>query len=284
MITNYELNYAHSRPQDAPFPGFDYAYQTMNELIVSIQKFNEAYLNKKHVIILSNGEEITFEINEKNLAHLLGIDLKNLSSNKMAPFCEGLLGIPRNERFTSYEILQRIIQRGEDVIKNDSKYPNYKILNYFKIMIKSITFEKMPSFNACDFSCINFDREIHKRNGSKDMIGQASKFFFVPSDENIAPYFMMGIKRVKINDYAPETILAPVNFAEFFKNQELLMPVQVLTSIGDKVTRIEATNQEKLKLLNMYKFIINYYQTNSFVNIYNDYENILKEKILEKTR
>ena len=94
---------------------------------------------------------------------------------------------------------------------------------------------------------------------------------------------MMGILYDEIDKiYIPETLFAPTDFQNFFINQELLLPIQILTDDSKTLTKLEASNEDKINLLNMYKFIINSYQTSSFINIFNDYETMLREKIFQE--
>ena len=83
--------------------------------------------------ILSNGEQILFEILSMNLSHMLGIDYKSLSSDYMLSFREEVLNISGNAR--SFDLLEAIIKNINDVLKYDYDN-NGKILNYYRIMIK----------------------------------------------------------------------------------------------------------------------------------------------------
>ena len=55
------------------------------------------------------------------------------------------------------------------------------------------------------------------------------------------------------------------------------LPIQILINDNYELTKIVATPKEKLDLLNLYKSLIGMYQTNTFIDIYNDYENTLRE-------
>ena len=60
-----------------------------------------------------------------------------------------------------------------------------------------------------------------------------------------------------------------------FREQELVIPTQILIDNLDNLSKINATSEEKLALLNLYKFIINTYKLNSRINIFSDYESVL---------
>ena len=96
---------------------------------------------------------------------------------------------------------------------------------------------------------------------------------------------MVGlIKNNGGEDYVPETLVAPENFVDYFKSQEFVLPVQLLIDDNKDFTKLIATPQEKLKLLNRYKEIISTYNTNSRINIYNDYIATLTEQASGKNR
>ena len=59
--------------------------------------------------------------------------------------------------------------------------------------------------------------------------------------------------------------------------QTFILPIQILINDNYELTKIVATPKEKLDLLNLYKSLIGMYQTNTFIDIYNDYENTLRE-------
>ena len=59
--------------------------------------------------------------------------------------------------------------------------------------------------------------------------------------------------------------------------QTFILPIQILINDNFNFNKIKATPKEKLDLLNLYKSLIGMYQTNTFIDIYNDYENTLRE-------
>lgn len=277
MISKKELNFVNLFARNVPFPGKDYAIKVMEILIAAYNEYEKNYRNKSYSLIFSNGEEISFEILTKNIAHLLGIDFKNLYSEAMQPIRENILGYSLNEKINSYDLLKRIIDRADDVIKNDSVPNKYKILNYYKVMVKCIIFSKITTFDKFNYGCIDFNREEFVKNCKENSQTQSSKFLLTASDEIITPYFMMGIRYDEtVSHYIPDTLLAPENFTDYFMNQTLLLPIQVLVNNENDFLKLSATNEEKIQLLNMYKSVINTYKTNSFIDIYVDYESLLR--------
>ena len=285
MISRKELEYVNSYAKNAPFPGVNYATSVMDELIKAYELYKQVYMDKDFSFTFSNGEEINFELFSKNLAHMLGIDFKSLTSDAMAETVYRVLGICNWEHLNSFEVLTRILERADDVIENDSDPKNGRIMNYYKSMIKSAIFLQLSEFDKFNFGCINFNSNIYNSNNDSSFFAQSTKLLFTQSHEAVTPYFMMGLKYSE-NDrkYIPETLFAPENFETFFYGQELVLPTQILSSKEDGLVKITATNEEKIHLLNLYKSIISSYQTNSNINIYSDYENMLSSSDKEKVK
>lgn len=278
MISKAELQYVNAFARNAPYPGDEYALIVMENLKKAYDMFITNYANKKYNIILSDGEEIVFEILTKNLAHMLGIDFKNLTSEFMTQTLDRVLEFEEYEKPSSIDLLSRILLKYEDVIKNDSMPRNYKIINYYKVMIKCAVFTKLLEFDKFNFGCINFRKNIYENKNNEVFNPQSTKFFFTQSDEVMTPYFMMGLKQDEFLDtYIPETLFASSDYWKFFYDQELVLPVQILINDNESLTKIQATNEEKINLLNMYKSIITTYNTNSSINIFSDYQSILME-------
>ena len=283
MISRAELQYVNDFARNVPYPGDDYAYDVMEKLKLAFNLYNEKYQDKKYSLILSNGEEINFTILPRNLCHMLGIDYKNLTSLPMEDIKENVLGIAGDESASSYSVLSKVIEKYEEVINNDRVPSNYKILNYYKILIKSSIFTKLSDFTSFNFGCINFNKEEFNNNIPGTFKPNSSKFIFTPSDDALIPYYMMGMTEDSgTNMFVPETLFATPDFLNFFVNQELVVPIQLLINDNQNLSKLIATPEEKLNILKMYRSIIQGYQTNSYINIYNDYETTLRESVLKK--
>lgn len=276
MISKKELQYVSSYASAVPFPGKNYAINVMEYLKKCLEIYKEVYADKTFSFIFSNGEEIDFSLLNRNLCHLLGVNFKSLTSDDAKETMEEVLGFKKDERKTSYEVLSRIIDRADDVINNDADFKKYKIMNYYKSLAKSEMFLSLSAFDKFNFGCINFDKSTFAENAQSNFTPASTKFLFTQSNEAVTPYFMMGLKYDEgCCMYVPETLIAPDNYAKFFLNQELVLPTQILIDNMKNLNKISATNEEKLALLNLYKFIINTYKTNSRINIFSDYESIL---------
>ena len=276
MISKKELQYVSSYPRTVPFPGKNYAINVMEYLKKCLETYKEVYADKTFSFIFSDGEEIDFSLLSRNLCHLLGIDFKGLTSEYAEVAMEEVLGYKKGDKKNSYEVLGRIIDRADDVINNDANPKKYKIMNYYKSLAKSEMFLSLSAFDKFNFGCINFDKSTFENNIQATFGPGSTKFLFTQSNEAVTPYFMMGLKFDEgCGMHVPETLIAPDNFDKFFLNQELVLPTQILIDSKENLNKIFASNEEKLALLNLYKFIINTYKTNSRINIFSDYESIL---------
>lgn len=286
MITFNELNYVNSRPSNCPYPGIGYAKDVAEELKSSFSEYKEYYLNKKYNLSLSNGEQFDLEILKKNICHMLGVDFKLLTSEQYTSFREDALKIYGS--IQSFDLLTQLVENIDDIVKYDESAAN-KVLNYYRIMVKSSIFKKISDFSKFNFGVINFDSNIYPHHISS----RSTKYLYVQSNEITTPYFMMGILKesntdeVKedetlIDKYVVETLLAPTNPKDFFKNQEVCIPTQIQIITKDKMAKVEASASEKLALLNQYKLIISQYGLNNKLNIMGDYETTLADSVNKK--
>ena len=176
MITKKELSFVSNWATKAPYPGLKYAEQSVEKLIHAVEDYDKYYSNKEYDLILSNGEQILFEILNMNLCHMLGVDFKNLISERYDIFREEILGLTGS--IQSYVLLKTIIEKIDDVLKYD--YDNSgKILNYYRIMIKCSIFEKLSDFSRFNFGVINFDKDIYQKNSGSHFNGKSEKFLYL---------------------------------------------------------------------------------------------------------
>ena len=285
MITRKELSYVSNWASKTPYPGMDYATKAVEKLEDAVKSYDEFYANKIYDIILSNGDQILFEILNKNLCHMLGVDYKNLVSDYYMTFRENVLGI--NGTTNSYTLLKALIENIDEVLKYDYDKGGH-LLNYYRIMIKCAIFEKLSDFSRFNFGVINFDKETYCETSGKVYKGNANKLFYVQSNEAVSPYFMMGIVPDGQCDengevkHAVETLIAPSNTLDFFNKQEVVIPTQILVTTTDKMDKYEATPSEKIALLNQYRAIVNEYGIANNINIFGDYESMLGEQVTRK--
>ena len=276
MITLKELNYVGSWATKVPYPGFTYAENASNKLIESVNMYEHFYKDKEYDLILSNGEQFSFEIAPMNLCHMLGVDYKNLSRDYFEPFRKNVLGLYTQPR--SYELLKAIVEHIDDVLKYDEETSGI-VLNYYRIMVKCSIFEKMSDFSKFNFGVINFDKNKYASISDGPYHGNAEKFLYVQSNEHACPYFMMGILKHspnKVNDvvsdnYIVETLFAPTNVKDFFCDQSVCIPTQILTTTAAQMIKNEAKPSHKIALLNQYKALVSEYGIANNMDIYGDY-------------
>lgn len=286
MITTTELKYIKSNAKDVPYPNTEYTNMAFDNLENAFNLFKNTFQGKQYTILLSNGEEIIFEIADRNICHLLGIDFQNLASNYMSITLDCVLNIDSNQQINSFELVERILEKRDEILKHDSNYfnSNYRILNYYRVYAKSKMFSKLENFTKFDFGCINFDKITYEEVTNKVFNPNSTKMLFIKSNESLSPYIFLGlIYDEKVKLYVGETILLDQEFYNYFINQELLLPIELIKNDKKELTKVIATNQEKLQLLRMYKSIIEYYNTGSYINIFNDYETMLNNKQKSKS-
>ncbi len=289
MITNKELQYVSSWVSKIPYPGINYAEEAARKLIDAYEDFNQFYCNKEYDIILSNGEQILFEILSMNLCHMLGIDSKGLLDDYYSLFRKQVLDIEPGRYMKSYELLKTIIDNIDGVLKYDYDCGG-KILNYYRIMVKCSIFEKLSDFSRFNFGVINFDKDLYAKVTNSNFSGSSKKLLYVQSNETTAPIFMMGIlpnnnsktdqtsitpEEVK---YVVETLFAPSEPKDFFSEQEVAIPTQILITTTDNMNKLSATASEKIALLNQYRSIVKEYDLPYKLNINGDYEAMLVDQ------
>ena len=277
MITAKELQYVDLWASKIPMPGEEYSKQVVEEIKECYETYKQKYQNKEYNLTFSNGEEIDFEIMQSNLCHMLGIDYQNIKSDFFDEYRRNILNI-QTQSFTSLELLESILEHSDKVVKNDNDIKNrVKILNYYKSQIKCNIFKKLSDFEKFNFAAINYNPQDNRYDYDKQ------KLLFIPSNESVCPYFVMGIKMSeyeKIQKYIVNTLMALQEPKRFFENQEVIIPTQILVSDNNELRKLNATAEEKIQLLTMYKNIINTYNIPNKLNISGDYEAMLNQMAL----
>lgn len=288
MISKKELEYVSTWARKVPYPGYEYSRETLLKLKESVTKYNEIYSGTKYNISFSNSEEITLEILSSNIAHMLGIDHKELLSEYKTEFRTQVLGFDDSDAIGSYVLLNRVVECMDDVLKYEDINGN-KSLNFYKIRVKCEIFEKMANLMNFNFGCINFDNTLYSSLNNVNFNSNAGKILFTQSNEPVSPYFMIGIKPTCDNktngdaaeadaSYIVETVFAPRTPQRFFNGQEVVIPTQILFDKNDILTKMNATSDQKRKIISMYREIINLYNLNDRLNIYGDYMELLSQK------
>lgn len=273
MITSKELQYVEVWTNKIPMSGYEYSIRVLNELKNCAEQFNKKYRDKEYNFIFSNGEEIKFQILDKNLCHMLGIDYNNIKGEYFNNYRLNVL-VTGCTNLSSYELLELILENVESVAEMDNeKNCKEKVINYYKSGIKCEIFNKLSNFEQFDFGAINYNPGDGKYEYEKQ------KIFFIPSNESVCPYFMMGIKKDSDESYGyiVNTLFAPIDANKYFDNQEVIIPTQILVSDNTDLKKLQASASEKIRLLTMYKSIINQYNILNRINIYGDYESVLND-------
>jgi len=273
MITSKELKYVNVWANKIPMPGIEYSKQVLEEIKKCYELYKEKYKDKQYSMIFSNSNEIDFEIQSKNLCHMMGIDFGNIRNDYFDQYRKDVFNTSYTD-FTSFELLEMILENMDAVAEYDNDVNNKaKAINYYKSAIKCAIFNKLSNFDNFNFAVINY-------KGQKEEVEyDKQKILFIPSNEALTPYFMMFIKDDGYgeNNYVVSSLSAPENPKIFFEDQEVVIPTQIMVSDNNNLKKLVATPEEKIQLLTMYSNIINKYNIPNKINIYGDYENMLND-------
>lgn len=265
MISLKELQYVDAWARKTPYPGEKYAKETLENMKVLFEKYNKYYRDKNYSIIFSDSEELSFQISDTSICHMLGVDFKNLVSGIFDEFLVDVLELDRfNGKVTSYDVIKAILDNYEDVVRYDES-GHLKVVNYYKSRIKCSIFDKISEFEKFNFAKIDD--------------GSDSKLLFTPSNEAVCPYFF--IRLIKDEDktvhdisslLAPQKEELPILF-----DNKVTIPTQMIIDDSQKLDKIIATPKDKINLLNMYKQIITTYNVDNNLDISGDYLAMLSE-------
>ena len=178
-----------------------------------------------------------FEIYEYNLSHLLGINFKNIITyDGYNDALTEVLGLDKTQKISSYELLLSILNNYEEVARYDEQ-ARYKILNYYKSMIKCSIFEKITAFQQ-----FNFGKLLQPDN---------SILLYTPSNEALCPYFLMRLSRNEDEEkYGASSLLAlKISDIENYFSMPASIPTQIVIDDNKKLSKINATPSDKRLLL-----------------------------------
>ncbi len=287
MISKRELRSVDKSPDYAFFPGIDYAENVITKLQESFEIFESELRSVVFNISFSNNKEIRFQILDKNLCHMLGIDstyIKKSSAHKK------ILGFNSEDFIDSYALLESIMENLDTILEHDSDPKRKRFLNYYRLSVKNDIFMKIASIKDLDFGCINFNPEIFiSETGHQREPFRSTKLLYMLSDEIISPYYMIGLIKQKQGDqtpYAVETIIAPEQFTDYFNSQEVVIPTQLLIESQNEWNKKQTSPSQKIRLLKDYKSLITEHNLPDGMNVYGDYLSQLmeQEKRLKHTR
>ena len=277
MISKKELSYVNAWPNRTPYPGDEYASKVLDQLKECLELFEQEYLNQVYNVSFTNNEEIEFQILDKNLCHILGVDYKNLSGDYFYDYRENVLNIKPGVIFGSYDLLNIIVSNLDKVFKYDAINKTNKAINYYRVAVKCAIFKKLADLSAFNYGCINFNKSIYNELYPNLPFGSNStRLLYTDSDEIISPLFMMGLKQPENSElYIVETLFSPEKAERFFNKQEVIIPTQIITDNNGILEKKLATPSEKIKLLKSYQSLIIANKFSNMINIYGDYYSIL---------
>lgn len=277
MISKKELSYVNAWPNRTPYPGDEYASEVLGQLKECLELFEQEYLNQVYNVSFTNNEEIEFQILDKNLCHILGVDYKNLIGDYFDDYRESVLNIKPGMIFGSYDLLNIIVSNLEKVFKYDAINKANKAINYYRVAVKCAIFKKLADLSAFNYGCINFNKAVYNELYPNLPFGSNStRLLYTDSNEIISPLFMMGLKQPENSDlYIVETLFSPEQAERFFNKQEVIIPTQIITDNNGILEKKLATPSEKIKLLKSYQSLIIANKFSNMINIYGDYYSML---------
>lgn len=286
MISRKELSYIWDWPNRTPYPGDEYAYNVLNQLKECLELFKHEYLNRVYNVSFTNNEEIEFQILDKNICHVLGIDHKNIISDYFSDYREKMFNIKPYTMIGSYDLLNTIVEKKDEIFKYDSSNKANKAINYYKVAVKCAIFKKLADLSAFNYGCINFNKGVYNDlYPSIPFASNSTRLLYTDSDEIISPVFMMGLKQTEESDlYIVETLFSPEQAERFFNRQEVIIPTQIITDNNGQLEKKLATPSEKIKLLKSYQTLITANRFPNMINIYGDYCSMLVQQDISEQK
>lgn len=271
MISLRELKYVNQYASRAPFPGEEYAKETLEMMKYLLEIYKNNYKGKEYSVIFSDASELDFTIFDFNLSHMLGIDFKGLTSGYYDDFLYDVLGVGPYDRPTSYELANLILDNSDKVIEFDSKVDRNipgkenRALNYYKSHIKCEIFNRINDFDKFNFGKLSQDDNTH--------------LLYLRSNEPLTPYYFVRLKEADgQNIYCVTSLLAaqPDEIKSEFRNSASI-PTQIIVDDNKTLHKHIATPKDKLDLFNEYNAIVSQYRLKNRLDISGDYISILSQ-------
>ena len=223
--------------KNPPYPGYEYTHKALEELEEALAIYLEYYYNKKYNISLSNGEEISFIIAPTSVAHMFGLDTTKI---KQALSLNGKI----DGRIGIMELLKYVVDNKDEILLLNEQNNN-SILNSFRIRVRCEAFRRFSNFSDMDFGCLHYDKDIATAKGYNIQM-RAKQFLFTESNDDNAPYYMMGIAYDEnTNNAYIETLFADIDSEKMFRNQLITFPLAVTTETVETFTRHETSVERR---------------------------------------
>ncbi len=280
-------------PSHIPFIGQENAKNILLNMQNSLALYDKYLKNKNFDLYFSNGQEMSFCIMERCLAHLFGIDTKYiLSEPGTNKFKHDILELG-NETIDSLTLIESLLNNMDRVVEYESNFLNdstsnmKRALNFYKMDVKLKFFDQISHIKDMEFGCINIksNDKNHIKTGSYNDKNEKStcKYFYFPSHDNNLPYYIMRILQTideNKSTYIPISLLYPADYFKYFNSQEIIIPTKMAISEEDIYTIIKNSDEGKLKMIEDYnKLLLNSKIFDVTMNLYNDYQESLIERI-----
>ena len=285
MITRQELDYIDYWASKTPYPGTNYALEALYKTKECLRIFNELFKDKNYTITFSDNSELFLDIESKNICHMLGVDYKNICSSYFDAYREEVLGLVNGSQITSYALISSLVDNLDNVLGYEERTGN-RVLNFYKLAIKADIFLQLPCIEAMSFGCINIDRDVFQQTNNFLLGGNSTRYLYFPSDEVISPYYLLGLLKdtYSRDKYVVETLLAPINYKEYFNSQEVVIPTQILINDNSKLTKEANSSSVKLGLIKEYNNLTLGCGIDNKLNVYGDYISLLSNDKKDKEK
>jgi len=271
MITNREMLYVNQKEEEKiPYPGKNYAKNSLLELKEALQIYNTFYKNKMFEIAFSNGQNLEFQIETNNFPHLVGLPSIAIWEKK------GFLSKLYSEKTTTFNVLVDIANNIDDFIKFNEEN-NHGLFNFYRMKVRSEIFSDFSNFTDYNFGVMHFDKNNASKNGYITTMN-AHTFLFVEGTDINYPYHMMGIAKDKNSDNQyVETLFPVLNAKKLFEKQTITFPTAVAISQTDLFSKTTIDSSKKLKLIKQLMDISKNYNAN--FDYFHDYLSTVSEAV-----
>ncbi len=244
MFLNREMSYVNVKAgSNIPYPGKTYGKEALEELKNALYLYEQYYKGKIYDISFSNGENVEFEINTANVAHVLGVQYRYLLENE---FVSNLVKEFTPEgNYNSYNLLNLMVENPDEVIDLDNEMRN--VINFYRLRIRAEIFSKFSNFSEFNFGCITYDSVKAEELGYPTYM-KSNHFLYVASADPSYPYYMMGINHSEGDNNYVETMFANEFPEKMFEGQSISTPTIISTTTSSNYDKKFATAEQKLRL------------------------------------
>ena len=230
MSSNIKLeNLICSIKKTACIPDQKFIDSTIKRIESTMELFQKEYKDKRFELTFSNGEVVKFQINQDQLPHMLGINLKKLRKTS-------LYKRSSDESFDSYDYLNKIVNNPK-ALQTLNEHRSGTIINYYSVKQRCLSIENFYKLKEFSFVGVDFDKRKILNKKDQTLIN-SNKLLLFKSDINEISCYLMGLG---YDSYAKENYVETIfplykdepiayyNPKRFIENQKILLPTKLET-------------------------------------------------------